>query len=73
MTQLRSSSIVEAAATADRVEGVAAFGFTQRQARFLVTVMLHSGVCLLRQYTAFAGRPPDAPGSGAVVPSSTRI
>jgi predicted site-specific integrase-resolvase len=29
--------------------------FAQRQARFLVTVMLHSGVCLLRQYTAFAG------------------
>ena len=28
------------------------FGFTERQARFLVTVMLHSGVRLLRQYTA---------------------
>src|SRR5206468_11541405 len=31
------------------------FGFTERQARFLVTVMLHSGVCLQRQYAAFAG------------------
>lgn len=42
--------------TADeRVKAVAEFGFTERQARFLVTVMLHSGVCLLRQYTAFAG------------------
>jgi hypothetical protein len=30
-------------------------GFTQRQARFLVVVMLHSGVCMLRQYTAYAG------------------
>src|SRR5438128_12131575 len=39
----------------DRVKAVAKFGFTERQARFLVTVMLHSGVCLLRQYTAFAG------------------
>ena len=39
----------------DRVKAVADFGFTERQARFLVTVMLHSGVCLLRQYTAFAG------------------
>lgn len=39
----------------DRVKAVAEFGFTERQARFLVTVMLHSGVCLLRQYTAFAG------------------
>ena len=37
-------------------------GFTDRQAGFLVTVMLHAGVCLLRQYDAFArirtaGRP----------------
>ena len=39
----------------DRVQAVAHFGFTPRQARFLVTVMLHSGVCLQRQYTAFAG------------------
>lgn len=39
----------------DRVQAVADFGFTRRQARFLVTVMLHSGTCLQRQYTAFAG------------------
>jgi hypothetical protein len=39
----------------DRVRAVAEFGFTDRQARFLVTVMLHSGVCLLRQYATFAG------------------
>ena len=39
----------------DRVKAVAKFGFTERLVRFLVTVMLHSGVCLLRQYTAFAG------------------
>ncbi len=38
----------------ERVKAVAQFGFTERQARFLVTVMLHLGVCLLRQYTAFA-------------------
>ena len=30
-------------------------GFTPRQARFLVTVALHSGYCLRRQYMAFAG------------------
>ena len=41
--------------TDERVRAVADFGFTERQARFLVTVMLHSGVCLLRQYTALAG------------------
>ncbi len=39
----------------DRVKAVVEFGFSERQARFLVTVMLHSGVCLLRQYTTFAG------------------
>lgn len=54
MTQLRSSSFVGQAAE-DCVKAVAEFGFTERQARFLVTVMLHSGACLLRQYTAFAG------------------
>ena len=41
--------------TDERVQAVVKFGFTERQARFLVTVMLHSGVCLLRHYTAFAG------------------
>jgi hypothetical protein len=39
----------------ERVRAIADFGFTERQARFLVTVMLHSGVCLLRQYTTVAG------------------
>ena len=38
-----------------RVEAVGGFGFTERQARFLVTVMVHSGVFLERQYCAFAG------------------
>src|SRR5437763_6434418 len=41
--------------TVDRTQAVAAFGFTERQARFLVTVMLHSGVFVWRQYCAFAG------------------
>ena len=31
------------------------FGFTERQARFLVAVMLHGGVCAERQYCKFAG------------------
>jgi len=39
----------------DRIDAVARLGFPERQARFLVTVMTHSGVCLPRQYTAFAG------------------
>jgi hypothetical protein len=38
----------------DRVKAVAEFGFTERQARFLVLVMRHAGVCLLRQYASFA-------------------
>lgn len=40
---------------ADRVSAVQAFGFTERQSRFLVTVMLHAGVCVVRQYCAFVG------------------
>jgi hypothetical protein len=36
------------------VAALAAERFTERQARFLVTVMLHSGVCMIRQYCAFA-------------------
>ena len=39
----------------DRVTAVADFGFTERQARFLVTVMLHSGLCVPRQFATFAG------------------
>jgi hypothetical protein len=39
----------------ERAAAVARRGFTERQARFLVTVMLHSGVCMLRNYCAFAG------------------
>lgn len=38
-----------------RVKAVSEFGFTTRQARFLVTVMLHGGVCVPRQYARFAG------------------
>lgn len=38
----------------ERVKAVADNGFTERQAGFLVTVMLHSGVCLGRHYSAFA-------------------
>jgi hypothetical protein len=30
-------------------------GFTERQARFLVLVARHSGVCVMRHYSAFAG------------------
>jgi hypothetical protein len=39
----------------ERATAVRALGFTERQARFLVTVMLHAGVCMDRQYCAFAG------------------
>jgi hypothetical protein len=38
-----------------RVSTVSRHGFTERQAAFLVTVMLHAGVCVRRQYCAFAG------------------
>lgn len=39
----------------ERVHAVAKKGFTERQARFLTTVMLHSGVCVPRQYARFCG------------------
>ena len=41
----------------ERVAQVRLHGFTDRQAAFLVTVMLHAGVCVRRQYCAFAGIP----------------
>jgi hypothetical protein len=39
----------------ERAEAIAAFGFTERQARFLLEVLVHSGVFVERQYYAFAG------------------
>lgn len=39
-----------------RVREIVGKSFTERQARFLVTVMLHSGVCMIRQYCAFVGQ-----------------
>jgi hypothetical protein len=41
--------------TDERVQAVADYGFTERQARFLVLVMQHAGLCVKRQYAAFAG------------------
>jgi hypothetical protein len=38
----------------DRIKAIAEFGFTERQARFLVLVMRHAGVCVPRQYATFA-------------------
>ena len=37
------------------VQTIAKRGFTDRQARFLVLVARHSGVCVMRQYSTFAG------------------
>lgn len=38
-----------------RVKAIAARGFTERQARFLVLVLRHAGVCVPGQYAHFAG------------------
>jgi hypothetical protein len=40
---------------AERIDAVAKLGFTPRQAGFLVTVAMHAGVCLSRQYATYAG------------------
>ena len=37
------------------VQTITKRGFTDRQARFLVLVARHSGVCVMRQYSTFAG------------------
>jgi hypothetical protein len=39
----------------ERVAALASLGFSEKQTRFLVMVALHSGFCLRRHYTAFAG------------------
>jgi hypothetical protein len=39
----------------ERVQAVIDFGFTERQARFVVLVLRHGGVCVPRQYASFAG------------------
>jgi hypothetical protein len=41
--------------TEERVHAVVDYGFTPRQAGFLVLVMRHAGLCVKRQYAAFAG------------------
>ena len=41
--------------TTELADRLMPFGFTERQARFLVTVMLHSGAFMGRHYAAFAG------------------
>jgi len=40
---------------AERAAAVFRIGFTERQARFLVLVLEHAGVCLPRQYRASCG------------------
>lgn len=37
-----------------QVAAIVAKGFSERQARFLVLVMRHAGVCVMRQYATFA-------------------
>jgi hypothetical protein len=41
--------------TDEQVQALADYGFTERQARFLVLVMRHAGLCVKRQYATFAG------------------
>jgi hypothetical protein len=39
----------------ERVQAVIDFAFTERQARFVVLVLRHGGVCVPHQYASFAG------------------
>ena len=45
-------------ANAERADAIAAFGFTERQARFLLNVLLHAGVFVARQDPHFRGHRP---------------
>lgn len=38
-----------------RVTAIQGLGFSARQARFLVIVLMHAGVCIVRQYCEFSG------------------
>ena len=49
----------------ETVRAVTEKGFTERQARFLVLVARHSGVCVMRQY------PPSPASSSARRPGSS--
>src|SRR5687767_10813382 len=55
MTRLRPLGFGEAGAQDVRIRAVSEFGFTERQARFLVLVIRHAGVCVPRQYASFSG------------------
>jgi hypothetical protein len=56
MTERQISDVADGGATQDkRVQAVVDCGFTERQARFLVLVIRHAGVCIPRQYASFAG------------------
>ena len=52
---LPSPGVGGADAQEPRIRAVVDCGFTERQARFLVLVMRHGGVCIPRQYASFAG------------------
>ena len=39
---------------AEQIRAVSELGFTERQAGFLVNVLIHAGVCVCRQYCAYA-------------------
>ena len=54
MVQPSSSNSNSQERNEQRAAAIAGFGFTERQARFLVTVMVHAGVFVERQYCAFA-------------------
>ncbi len=55
-----------------RTAALTAKGFTDRQARFRVTVMLHSGACMDRQYCAFTAADRPREGQAPAFAANTR-
>lgn len=39
----------------ERVQAIVSFGFTERQARFVVLVLRHGGACVPRKYASLGG------------------
>jgi hypothetical protein len=55
VTREYPANVIYDSVTEARVNALGGFGFTERQREFLVTVMVHSGCFLERQYCASPG------------------
>ena len=73
MTREYPANVIYDSVTEARVNALRGFGFTERQPQCLVTVMLHCGCFLERQYCAFTetvrGQSGRTAGDGPSMPA----